>query len=77
MTQNPDALFELFFHDLTPEMNPLGMKHRGNAMYHFWLERFMNAYYGVQEPYSLRGWGEAPQMWLIGYRRGYQQKEAN
>lgn len=66
---NPKQLFELFFQDITTDMNPPGMKHHCEAMYYWWRERFMNAYYGVEEPWRLRSWAEAPQMWLKGYRK--------
>lgn len=78
MTQNPELLFEMFYQDIRLDMNPPGFpKYRCDGMYSWWRERFMNAYYGVQEPSSLRSWAEAPQMWLGGYRRAEQQKEAN
>lgn len=48
-------------------MIPCGLR-RHNGMYQWWHERFMNAYYGIQEPSHLRSWAEAPQMWLAGYR---------
>ena len=67
---NPEQLFELFFQDITVDMNPPGMKHRCEAMHYWWRERFMNAYYGIEEPRSLRSWAESPQMWLRGYQRG-------
>ena len=74
---DPSQLFDIFYQDLTPEMNPLGFpKYRSDMMYLWWRERFMNAYHGVQEPYGLRSWAETPQMWLAGYRRAQQQKEA-
>ncbi|WP_318342450.1 hypothetical protein [Acinetobacter sp. 16] len=66
---NPEQLFELFFQDITTDMNPPGMKYRCDAMRYWWRERFMNAYYGVEEIRSLRSWAEAPQMWLKGYRQ--------
>ncbi|WP_457794918.1 hypothetical protein [Acinetobacter baumannii] len=66
---NPEQLFELFFQDITTDMNPPGMKYRCDAMRYWWRERFMNAFYGVEEPLSLRSWAEAPQMWLKGYRQ--------
>lgn len=67
---HPEQLFELFYQDVTPEMNPPGMtKHHGKMMHMWWRERFMNAFFGNEEPYSLRSWAEAPQMWLAGYRR--------
>lgn len=68
---NPEQLFELFYQDIRQDMNPPGFpKYRSEGMYLWWRERFMNAYYGVQEPYGLRSWGEVPQMWLAGYRVG-------
>lgn len=67
---DPNQLFDIFFQDLTLEMNPPGFpKYRSEMMYSWWRERFMNAYHGVQEPWSLRSWAEAPQMWLAGYKR--------
>ncbi len=66
---NSEQLFELFFKDITPEMNPLGMlKYRSEGMYIWWRERFMNALNRVEEPRALRSWAEAPQMWLAGYK---------
>ncbi|MDM1022088.1 hypothetical protein QSV37_17590 [Acinetobacter sp. VNK23] len=67
---DPYQLFHLFYQDVTPDMNPPGMKHRGDAMYHFWRERFINAFLGIEEPCSMRSWGEVPQMWLKGIKRG-------
>ena len=64
---HPEQLFELFYKDIREDMNPPGMR-RSEYMYIWWRERFMNALNGVQESYSLRSWGEAPQMWLAGYR---------
>lgn len=66
---NPEQLFELFYKDVREDMNPPGIL-RGHGMYIWWHERFMNALNGVQEPYSLRSWAEAPQMWLTGYKQG-------
>lgn len=49
-------------------MQPLFIyKHDSKSLHHFWHERFRNAFYGIEEPYSLRSWAEAPQMWLAGY----------
>lgn len=73
---NPEQLFELFFNDIREDMNPYFLR-RGEGVYHWWRERFMNAYHGEQEPYALRSWAETPQMWLAGYRRAQQEKEAN
>ncbi|NKS46122.1 hypothetical protein [Acinetobacter lwoffii] len=71
---HPDELFELFYQDITPEMNPPGMpKYHSEGMYMWWRELFMNAYFGHQEPYALRSWAEAPQMWLKGYNRGLKE----
>lgn len=71
---HPEQLFELFYTDITPEMNPPGMpKYRTQVMYMWWRERFMNALNGVEEPYALRSWAEAPKMWLAGYREGMKQ----
>ena len=71
---HPEQLFELFYKDVTPEMNPPGMtKHHGKVMYMWWRERFMNALSGIEEPYALRSWAEAPQMWLKGYNRGLKE----
>lgn len=67
---HPEKLFESFFQEITSDMNPPGMKHHCEAMRNWWRERFMNAYYGVEEPLSLRSWAEAPQMWLKGYKIG-------
>ncbi|ATO20010.1 hypothetical protein BS636_10260 [Acinetobacter sp. LoGeW2-3] len=75
MSENlhPEQLFELFYQDLTPDMNPPGMvKHRSEGMFMWWRERFMNALNGIEEPMALRSWAEAPQMWLKGYKRGTQ-----
>lgn len=70
MMNNPDQLFELFYQDITPDMNPPGMlKYRSEGMYLWWYERFMNAFFSNEEPYSLRSWAEVPQMWLAGYRK--------
>ena len=67
--KNPEQLFELFYQDITPDMNPPGMsKYQNQGMYMWWRERFMNAFYGNEEPMSLRSWAEAPQMWLKGYQ---------
>lgn len=63
---NPNQLFELFYQDLTADMNPPGMRYRSEAMRYFWLERFMNAHRGIEEPLSMRCWAEAPKMWLRG-----------
>lgn len=69
MNENPEQLFEQFYKNVTYEMNPPGMpKWQSEGMSQWWRERFMNAYFGIQEPYSLRSWAEAPQMWLAGYR---------
>lgn len=70
-TMNPDELFELFYQDVSPEMSPPGMPYSGRRRW--WYERFMNVFYSKQEPYSLRGWAEAPQMWLRGYRRALEK----
>ena len=71
---HPEQLFELFYQDLTPEMNPPGMpKYRSEAMYQWWHERFMNAFYGIQEPMQYRSWAQDPQMWLAGYKQGMKQ----
>lgn len=65
---HPEQLFELFYQDLTPEMNPPGMpKYRSEVMAMWWRERFMNALNRIEEPRALRSWAEAPQMWLAGY----------
>lgn len=67
---DPLKLFDLFYQDITPEMNPPGFpKHRSEMMHYWWRERFLNAYHGVQEPNGLRSWAEAPQMWLAGYKQ--------
>lgn len=71
---NPEQLFELFYQDITPEMNPPGMpKYRSEVMYMWWRERFMNAYFGHEEPKVLSSWAEAPQMWLKGFNRGLEE----
>lgn len=65
MKNNPEQLFELFIKNIRKDMNPPFIwKHDSKGVYHFWHERFMNAYHGVQEPHSLRSWAEAPQIWL-------------
>lgn len=64
---DPEQLFELFYKNVREDMNPCGLR-RHNGMYQWWHERFMNAFYGIQEPRDLRSWAEAPQMWLAGYR---------
>ncbi|MCU4483649.1 hypothetical protein [Acinetobacter ursingii] len=69
---NPEQLFELFYQDITADMNPPGMRHRSEAVRYWWRERFMNAQQGIEEPRSIRSWAEAPQMWLKGYQRGIQ-----
>lgn len=69
-----EQLFELFYQDITPEMNPPGIqKYRCDGMYQWWYERFMNAFYGLEEPRALRSWAEVPQMWLRGYKRANQK----
>ncbi|MEG2808734.1 MAG: hypothetical protein RR932_12300 [Acinetobacter sp.] len=66
---HPEQLFELFYKNVTFDMNPPGFpKWKCDAMQLFWYERFMNAYYGRVEPLHYRSWGEAPIMWLAGYR---------
>ncbi|EPF77276.1 hypothetical protein [Acinetobacter gyllenbergii] len=71
MMNNSEQLFELFYQDIRPDMNPPGFpKYRSDAMFSWWRDRFMNAYHGIQEPYALRNWGETPQMWLAGYKKG-------
>lgn len=72
MTKHPEQLFELFYRNVRQDMNPLHLR-RGAGMRLWWYERFMNALHGIEEPYSLRSWAEAPQMWLAGYREN--QKE--
>ena len=67
MTDNPEQLFELFYKNVREDMCPPGLRHH-SYRYNWWRERFMNAYYGTKEPYSLMSWAEAPQMWLAGYR---------
>ncbi len=70
MTHNPEQLFELFYKNIRPDMQPPFIyKHDSKGVYHFWRERFMNAFYGIEEPYGLRSWAEVPQMWLAGYRQ--------
>lgn len=73
MADNPEQLFELFYKNVRRDMQPPFIyKHDSKGQHHFWHERFMNAYQGISEPYGLRSWAEAPQMWLAGY---YQQQE--
>ncbi|MDO3665042.1 hypothetical protein [Acinetobacter higginsii] len=44
---NPHQLFELFFMDIKPSMNPSLMpKHQCEGIKEFWRERLMNAFYG-------------------------------
>lgn len=77
-TLHPEQLFELFYKNIRDDMQPPFIwKHSGEARYHFWHVRFMNAYNGIQEPYSLRSWAEAPQMWLAGYRDRINLKKLN
>lgn len=65
---NENQLFELFYMDIKPSMNPpLMSKHHCDGLKAFWRERFMNAYYGRQEPHSFMTWGEIAQMWVAGY----------
>lgn len=47
---------------------PFIYKHDSKGVYHFWHERFRNAFYGIEETYNLRSWAEAPQMWVAAYR---------
>ncbi len=68
MTHNPDQLFELFYKNIRDDMCPPSLRHH-TYRYHWWRERFMNAYYGIKEPYELMSWAEAPQMWLAGYNQ--------
>jgi hypothetical protein len=73
---HPEQLFELFYQDVTLDMNPPEMpKYQGTVMYMWWRKRFMNALSGVKEPYALRSWAEAPQMWLKGYEQGMKQNQ--
>ena len=66
---HPEQLFELFYKNVTFDMNPPGFpKYKTLMMEEWWRERFMNAYFGHQEPKALISWAEAPQMWLAGYR---------
>lgn len=56
-------------------MNPFFIgRHNSEGMYRFWYERFMNSYYGIQEPRDLQSWAEAPQMWLAGYYQFQEQQ---
>ena len=72
--KRPEQLFELFYQDITLEMNPPGMpKHRSEGMFMWWRERFMNAYFGHEESKALSSWAEASQMWLKGYNRGLKE----
>lgn len=59
-----EQLFELFFQDVTVDMNPAGIR-QGRAMYEFWRLRFMEVMDGTNSAY--RSWNEAPRMWLKGY----------
>lgn len=69
MSNDPEQLFELFYKNITFDMNPPGFpKYETRMMEEWWRERFMNALHGIQEPLQYRSWGEAPQMWLAGYR---------
>lgn len=75
MNDNPEQLFQLFYKNIRPDMNPPFIyKHDSKGVYHFWHERFRNAFYGIEETYGLRSWAEAPQMWLAGY---HQQQSEN
>lgn len=68
MNNNSEQLFELFYKNIRDDMQPPFIwKHNRKEQHHFWYALFMNAYYGIQEPYSLRSWAEAPQMWLAAY----------
>ena len=70
MIKNPEQLFELFYKNIRDDMHPYFLgKQNHEAKYHFWRERFINAYYGKQETWNLKSWGEAPQMWLAGYNQ--------
>lgn len=75
---HPEQLFELFYQDVTPEMNPPEMpKYKSQVDWYWWRERFMNAFYGIKEQQGLRSWGEAPQMWLKGYDKNSQKIDPN
>lgn len=66
---HPEQLFELFYKNIRKDMNPFFIgRHNSRGMYIFWHERFMNAFYSIQESRDLESWAEAPQMWLAGYR---------
>jgi hypothetical protein len=67
MTNDPEYLFKLFYKNIRDDMCPYGLRHH-TYRYHWWRERFMNAYFGIQEPGDLRSWAEAPQMWLAGLK---------
>ena len=68
MTHDPKQLFELFYKNITLDMNPPGFpKHYSLYMRDWWWERFINAYRGIQEPWAYQSWAEAPKMWLAGY----------
>lgn len=74
--KNPEQLFELFYKSIRKDMNPFFIgRHNSEGMYRFWHERFMNAYYGIQESMDLQSWAEAPQMWLAGYRQFQQEQQ--
>lgn len=65
---HPEQLFELFYKNVTLEMNPPGFpKYKTRMMEEWWRERFMNALNGIQEPHGLRIWAEAPKMWVAGF----------
>ncbi len=64
---HPEQLFELFYKNVRDDMCPPGLC-RSSYRYHWWRERFMNAFHGIEEERSLRSWAEAPQMWLAAYR---------
>lgn len=69
MNSNPQELFELFYKNVHEKMNPYFIgRHNSEGVYRFWRERFMNAFYGIQDSRDLESWAEAPQMWLAGYR---------
>ncbi len=75
---NPEQLFELFYKSIRKDMNPFFIgRQSSEGMYRFWYERFMNAYYGIQEPRDLQSWAEAPQMWLAGYHQFQEEQIAS
>ncbi|MBP4063492.1 hypothetical protein J9896_08770 [Acinetobacter baumannii] len=66
---NPLELFELFFSSITPEMTPIGIRSSGKqAMHHFWQQRFLNVFRGIQEDKGLDQFSDLPILWLSAWR---------